>query len=218
MFLGCFCCSGQCVNFDVVSTSSNTIEFNGLVNCGATTPSSVIFNPMSTKTDFCVNDYLDLGYFYITQGIADIESLDFTFNECGCTGICCSNYYIYSTIDQSVTYTDCLSNGAVLSIKARTATFICAKEIVGSATLLVTKITDCQCCETECYNIHVTNYSSNSITITATNTTCFGLPKTILAGTAMNICVSELITLDYSGLGNPLNLSILSTICECLPT
>ena len=78
MFLECFCCSGQCVNFDVVSTSSNTIEFNGLINCEATTPSSVIFNPMSTKS-LCVNDYLDLGYFTIPIGIADVEGIIFYF-------------------------------------------------------------------------------------------------------------------------------------------
>ncbi len=50
-----------------------TRVFLGLVNCEATTPSSVIFNPMSTRS-LCVNDYLNLGYsFLIATGSRKVK-------------------------------------------------------------------------------------------------------------------------------------------------
>jgi hypothetical protein len=217
MDLGCFCCSGQCVNFDIENTSISSIVFYGLVNCGTTYPSFISINPLSTNTDFCVNNYLDLGYFIITLGIEYIESLDFTFNECGCEGICCSTYYIYSTSEQTINYTDCFGNVAEFSIKARSATFICATEIVSSPGLIVNRLNNCQCCSVDdCYTVIATNNSANPITITATNTICFGLPKTISAGDSKNICVSDLIILDYSGSGDPLDLDMeWSSTCGC---
>lgn len=216
IYLGCFCCSNQCVNFDIVNTSAATIEFLGLVNCGATTPSSTIFNPMST-TSLCVNDYFDAGYFTIPQGIADVESLDFQFQECGCEGICCSTYYFYSAIDQDISYIDCGGNLMEISIKSRTGLFICLSEIVDSGTCLVTQLNECQCCATECYTILATNNSASIINITAIPTTCFGEGTvSILAGGVALICVGEGTLLIYSG-GAAENLDMEFVECDCLP-
>jgi len=214
MYLGCFCCSNQCVNFDVVSTSSNTIEFYGLVDCGATTPSSTIFNPMSTRS-LCVNDYLDAGYFTIPQGIADVELLDFQFQECGCTGICCSTYYFYSVGTQVISYIDC--NGTLLegvTVKNNSGLFVCLSEIVDSGTCLVTQLNECQCCTTACYTILATNNSASTINVTALPTTCFGSPINIDAGASTLICVGEGTTLTYSG-GDAANLAMEFSECDC---
>jgi hypothetical protein len=215
IYLGCFCCSNQCVNFDVVSTSAATIEFLGLVNCGATIPSSTIFNPMST-TSLCVNDYLDAGYFTIPQGIADVESLDFQFQECGCEGICCSTYYIYSAINQNISYIDCGGNlieGFI--VKQTTGLFICASEIVDSGTTLVTQLNECQCCATECYTVEATNNSASTINVIVVPTTCFGTGTvSILAGGVALICVGEGTRLDYSG-GDAADLAIEFVNCDC---
>jgi hypothetical protein len=217
MYLGCYCCSNQCVNFEVVSTSAATIEFLGLVNCGATIPSSTIFNPMST-TSLCVNDYFDAGYFTIPQGIADVESLDFQFQECGCEGICCSTYYFYSAIDQDISYIDCGGNLMEISIKSSSGLFICLSEIVDSGTTLVTQLNECQCCATECYTILATNNSASIINIIAAPpATCFGEGTvSILAGGVALICVGEGTLLDYSG-GNAANLDMEFVECDCLP-
>jgi hypothetical protein len=204
------------VNFDIENLSPNPIVFNGLVNCEATVASPVQFVGLTTKTDFCVNNYLDLGYFTIPLGIAYVESLDFTFNECGCTGICCSTYYFYSNINQNISYIDCSGNSTTLSIKARTATFICLSELLSYGTVVYNQLNECQCCESECYTVTATNNNPvDSITITATDTTCFGVPTTINAGESKNICVSESITLDYSGLGDPLDLDMEFIECDC---
>jgi hypothetical protein len=215
MYLGCFCCSNQCVNFEVVSTSSNTIEFLGLVNCGATIPSSTIFNPMST-TSLCVNDYLDAGYFTIPQGIADVELLDFQFQECGCTGICCSTYYFYSATDQDISYIDCGGNLMEINIKSITGLFVCLSEVVDSGTTLVTQLNECQCCATECYTIQATNNSPNTINITALPANCFGSPINISAGASLYICVGEGTLFTYSG-GDAANLAMEFSECDCFP-
>ena len=214
IYLGCFCCSNQCVNFDIVNTSAATIEFLGLVNCGATTPSSTIFNPMST-TSLCVNDYFDAGYFTIPQGIRDVIGLDFQFQECGCEGICCSSYYIYSEITQEISYLDC--NGNLIEevpVKNRTGLFICASEIVDSGTCLVTQLNECQCCATECYTVIATNNSPNDITITSPIRTCFSAPVTINSGQQRFICVNEGISLIYSG-GDAADLDMEFSQCDC---
>lgn len=215
MYLGCFCCSNQCVNFDVVSTSSNTIEFYGLVDCGATTNSSTIFNPMSTIS-LCVNDYLDLGYFTIPQGIEDVELLDFQFQECGCTGICCSTYYFYSASPQFISYIDCDENLVEnVMVKENTGLFVCLSEIVDSGTCLVTQLNECQCCVSSCYTILATNNSASTITVTALTTTCFGLlPANISAGSSKSICVGEGTVLNYSG-GSAENLDMEFSECDC---
>jgi hypothetical protein len=214
IYLGCFCCSNQCVNFDIVNTSAATIEFLGLVNCGATTPSSTIFNPMST-TSLCVNDYFDAGYFTIPQGIRDVIGLDFQFQECGCEGICCSSYYIYSEITQEISYIDC--NGNLIEgvpVKNRTGLFICASEIVDEGTCLVTQLNECQCCATECYTVIATNNSPNDITITSPIRTCFSAPVTINSGQQRFICVGEGISLIYSG-GDAADLAMDFSQCDC---
>ena len=219
IYLGCFCCSNQCTNFDIINTSAATIEFLGLVNCGATTPSSTIFNPMST-TSLCVNDYFDLGYFTIPQGIRDVESLDFQFQECGCEGICCSTYYFYSAISQDISYIDC--NGDLIEgvpVKERTGLFICLSEIVDSGTTLVTQLNECQCCATECYTILATNNSASTININPAplSSKCFGEGTvSILAGGVALICVGEGTRLIYSG-GSAANLDMEFVECDCLP-
>ena len=217
IYLGCFCCSNQCTNFDIVNTSAATIEFLGLVNCGATIPSSTIFNPMST-TSLCVNDYFDAGYFTIPQGIRDVESLDFQFQECGCTGICCSSYYFYSAIDQYISYIDCGGNLLEnVSVKGITGLFICLSEIVDSGTTLVTQLNECQCCATECYTILATNNSASTINITALPATCFGEGTvSILSGGVALICVGKGTLLNYSG-GAAENLDMEFSECDCLP-
>ena len=219
IYLGCFCCSNQCTNFDIINTSAATIEFLGLVNCGETTPSSTIFNPMST-TSLCVNDYFDLGYFTIPQGIRDVESLDFQFQECGCEGICCSTYYFYSAISQDISYIDC--NGDLIEgvpVKERTGLFICLSEIVDSGTTLVTQLNECQCCATECYTILATNNSASTININPAplSSKCFGEGTvSILAGGVALICVGEGTRLIYSG-GSAANLDMEFVECDCLP-
>jgi hypothetical protein len=216
IYLGCFCCSNQCVNFDVVSTSAATIEFLGLVDCGATTPSSVIFNPMSTRS-LCVNDYFDAGYFTIPQGIADVELLDFQFQECGCTGICCSTYYFYSVSTQLISYIDC--DGTLLegvTVKDNSGLFICLSEIVDSGTCIVTQLNECQCCVSSCYTILATNNSASTINVTALPTTCFGSPTNIAAGTSKLICVGEGTNLTYSG-GDAADLAMEFSECDCPP-
>jgi hypothetical protein len=216
MYLGCFCCSNQCVNFDVVSTSSNTIEFYGLVDCGATTPSSTIFNSMSTKS-LCVNDYLDAGYFTIPQGIADVELLDFQFQECGCTGICCSTYYFYSATTQLISYIDCDGNLVEnVTVKNNSGLFVCLSEEVDSGTCIVTQLNECQCCATNCYTITATNNSASAINVTALPTTCFGSPTNINAGASKLICVGEGTTLTYSG-GDAADLVMEFSECDCPP-
>ena len=216
IYLGCYCCSNQCVNFEVVSTSAATIEFLGLVNCEATTPSSVIFNPMSTRS-LCVNDYLDLGYFTIPQGIADVELLDFQFQECGCTGICCSTYYFYSVSIQLISYIDCDGNLIEgVTVKDNSGLFICLSEIVDSGTCLVTQLNECQCCATNCYTIEATNNSASTINIVAIPTTCFGSPINIAAGTSKLICVGEGTSLTYSG-GDAADLAMEFSECDCQP-
>ena len=171
---------------------------------------------MST-TSLCVNDYFDAGYFTIPQGIADVESLDFQFQECGCEGICCSTYYFYSAIDQDISYIDCGGNLMEISIKSRTGLFICLSEIVDSGTCLVTQLNECQCCATECYTILATNNSASIINITAIPTTCFGEGTvSILAGGVALICVGEGTLLIYSG-GAAENLDMEFVECDCLP-
>ena len=217
MYLGCFCCSDQCVNFDVVSTSSNTIEFLGLLDCGSITSSSTLFLPNST-TNFCVNDYLDLGYFTIPQGIADVELLDFQFQECGCTGICCSTYYFYSVGTQVISYYDC--NGTLLenvAVKGNSGLFVCLSEIVNSGTCLVTQLNECQCCTSSCYSIIATNNSVNTINIAASPTTCFGSPISISASASELICVGEGTILTYVGFGDPADLAMEFSECNCRP-
>ena len=216
IYLGCFCCSNQCVNFDIINTSVSTIEFYGLVNCGATTPSSVIFNPMSTIS-LCVNDYFDAGYFTIPQGIENVTRLDFQFQECGCEGICCSSYYIYSEITQEISYIDC--NGNLIEgvpVKNRTGLFICASEIVNAGTTLVTQLNECQCCATECYTVIATNNSPNDITITTPIRTCFSAPVSISSGQQRVICVGEGTILYYSG-GDAADLAMDFSQCDCIP-
>lgn len=215
IYLGCFCCSNQCTNFDIINTSAATIEFLGLVNCGATTPSSTIFNPMST-TSLCVNDYFDAGYFTIPQGIADVELLDFQFQECGCTGICCSTYYFYSVGAQVISYYDC--NGTLLEnvgVKGNSGLFVCLSEIVNSGTCLVTQLNECQCCTSSCYTILATNNSVNTINIGASPTTCFGSPISISASASELICVGEGTTLTYSGFGDAADLAMEFSECNC---
>ena len=215
IYLGCFCCSNQCTNFDIVNNSAATIEFLGLVDCGAITPSSTIFNPMST-TSLCVNDYLDAGYFTIPQGIRDVESLDFQFQECGCEGICCSTYYIYAATEQNISYIDCDGNLIeALPLKGRTGLFICASEIVNSGVTIVTELNECQCCATDCYTVEATNNSANPINITANSSTCFGAGTiSISAGGVRLICVGEGTRLEYSG-GDPADLAMEFYNCDC---
>jgi hypothetical protein len=215
IYLGCFCCSNQCTNFNIVNPSAATIEFLGLVNCGATTPSSTIFNPMSL-TSLCVNDYLDAGYFTIPQGIADVESLHFQFQGCGCEGICCSTYYFYSAITQEISYIDCDGNLIErFTVKERTGLFVCASEIVDSGTTLVTELNECQCCATACYTVEATNNSASTINITANSSTCFGSGTvSILPGGVRLICVGEGTGLEYSG-GDPADLAMEFYQCDC---
>ena len=214
IYLGCFCCSNQCVNFRVTSTSAATIEFLGLVNCEATTPSSVIFNPMSTR-DLCVNNYLDAGYFTIPQGIADVKYLNFDFQECGCTGICCSTYYFYSPTTQLISYIDC--DGHLVenaSIKKNSGLFICLSEVVNAGTSIVTQLNECQCCATECFTVLATNNSTSAINVTIPPNPCFGSPTTIGAGLSKYLCVSTPINLVYTA-GDAADLTMEFVQCNC---
>lgn len=218
MYLGCFCCSNQCVNFDIVNTSSSTIEFYGLLDCGATTTSSTIFNPFST-TSLCVNDYFDLGYFTIPQGIEDIKKvLDFQFQECGCEGICCSTYYFYSATEQVISYIDC--DGTLLEgivVKPNTGLFVCLSEVVDSGTCLVTQLNECQCCATPCFTVLATNNSASFINIDVDFILdrCFGgSTVSINAGASKLICVGEGTSLIYSG-GDAADLAMEFSECDC---
>jgi hypothetical protein len=213
MYLGCFCCSNQCTNFDIINTSAAAVEFYGLVDCGATTPSSIIF--MST-TSLCVNDYLDAGYFTIPQGIEDIEKkLDFQFQECGCEGICCSTYYFYSATEQVISYIDC--DGTLIEdveFKQNTGLFVCLLEVVDSGTCLVTQLNECQCCATNCYTILATNNYDSTINITTPlGNRCFS-ETTIPAGISKLICVGEGTRLGYNG-GDAADLAMEFVNCDC---
>jgi hypothetical protein len=218
IYLGCFCCSNQCVNFDVVNTSFPIIEFYGLVDCGATTPSSTIFNPFST-TSICVNDYLDLGYFTIPHDIKDIKNLDFQFQECGCEGICCSTYYFYSATNQAISYIDC--NGTLVenvSVKPSTGLFVCLSEVVDSGTCLVTELNECQCCATRCFTVLATNNSASTINLDTSIVVldrCFGVDTvSIVAGGSKLICVGDGTSLIYSG-GDAADLTMEFSECDC---
>jgi len=213
--LGCFCCSGQCLTFDVVSNSDVDIEFYGLVGCGATTPSTTTFLSRSTVS-LCLNVYLNLGYFAITQGIEDIELLDFDFQECGCTGTCCSSYYFYAATTQLISYYDC--NGtyfANVSVKGGSGLFICLSSIVDDGGCIVTQLNECQCCATNCYTVLATNNSADTITITPFPTTCFGSPKSIAAGASRLICINTKTELTYSGSGDAADLAMEFSQCDC---
>ena len=215
IYLGCFCCSNQCLTFEVVSNSDVDIEFYGLVGCGTTTPSTTTFLSRSTVS-LCLNVYLDLGYFIIPQGIEDIELLDFQFQGCGCTGLCCSTYYFYSVESQLISYIDC--RGSLVekvAVKANSGLFVCLSLIVDSGTCLVTQLNECQCCSSDCYTITATNNSADTIIVTALPTTCFGTPKTIAASTSKTICVSEGTTLTYSGSGDAADLAMVFVQCNC---
>ena len=215
MYLGCFCCSNQCVNFEVFyNYLGGPLEFYGLVNCGATIPSSTIFNPMST-TSLCVNDYLDAGYFTIPQGIEDVIRLDFQFQGCGCTGICCSTYYIYAAINQQISYIDCDGNLVEhVELKNNSGLFVCALEIVNSGTTLVTQLNECQCCATECYTIRATNNSVNTIIITNFEEPCFGSPTIIAAGDYRLICVGNGTLFNYDNVAADLTMEFFECGCE----
>jgi hypothetical protein len=171
---------------------------------------------MSTKS-LCVNDYLDAGYFTIPQGIADIELLDFQFQECGCTGICCSTYYFYSATTQLISYIDCDGNLVEnVTVKNNSGLFICLSEVVDSGTCIVTQLNECQCCVSSCYTILATNNSASTINVTALPTTCFGSPTNINAGASKLICVGEGTTLTYSG-GDAADLAMEFSECDCPP-
>jgi len=216
IYLGCFCCPRQCVNFTVLNPSLATIEFLGSLDCGATTPSSTLFLPNS-NTSFCVNDYLAAGYFTIPQGIANVESLDFEFQECGCTGICCSSYYFYAANTQTISYYDC--NGtyfANVTVKNNSGLFICLSEIVDSGTCIVTELNRCQCCATNCYTVLATNNSPNTISITANPANCFGLGTVnIVAGDSRLICINTQTVLNYGGSGDAADLAMEFSQCDC---
>jgi len=225
MYLGCFCCSNQCTNFDIINTSAATIEFLGLLGCGATTPSSTIFNPMSTTTSLCVNNYLDLGYFTIPQGISDVESLDFQFNNCGCTEICCSTYYFYAADDSTnIVWKDCFGEPAGgFGISGNSGIFICASEIIYNGGCLVTQITECQCCttgETSCFTVLATNNSASNITVSAIDPTmypCFGsYVINYVPGAEIPFCVGIAEQLWVTGDGGE-NLTMEFSQCDCPP-
>lgn len=218
IYLGCFCCSNQCLTFDVVSNSDVDIEFYGLVGCGTTTPSTTTFLSRSTVS-LCLNVYLDLGYFTITQGIEDIELLDFDFQKCGCTGLCCSTYYFYAANTQLISYIDCDGTYfANVSVKGGSGLFVCLSAIVNSGTCLVTQLNECQCCATECYTVFATNNSPNTITITALPANCFGSGTVnITAGSSKLICINQQTALTYGGLGDAADLSMEFSECDCPP-
>jgi hypothetical protein len=218
LYLGCFCCSNQCLTFDVVSTAINTIEFYGLLSCGATTPSSVTFAPISTTTGLCINNYLDAGYFTITQGITEITRLDFQFQTCGCTGLCCSTYYFYSAGTQVISYIDCRGDLVEnVTVKANSGLFICLSEVVDSGTCLVTQLNNCQCCSSSCYTILATNNSADTIFINAVPTTCFGGGTVnISSGGDKMLCVGEGVSLTYTG-ADGADLAIEFSECDCPP-
>jgi len=216
IYLGCFCCSNQCLTFDVVSNSDVDIEFYGLVGCGATTPSTTTFLSRSTLS-LCLNVYLDLGYFTIPQGIEDIELLDFDFQGCGCTGLCCSTYYFYAVDTQLISYIDC--NGTLVenvTVKGNAGLFVCLSSIVDSGTCIFTQLNECLCCATKCYTITATNNSANTIIVTASPITCFGSGTvTITAGGSRTICVGEGTTLTYGGSGDAADLAMVFDQCDC---
>ena len=215
IYLGCFCCTNQCLTFEVVSNSDSNIEFYGLVGCGATTPSTTTFLSRSTVS-LCLNLYLDLGYFTIARGIEDIELLDFNFQGCGCTGLCCSTYYFYSVDTQLISYIDCDGNLIEgVTVKANSGLFVCLSQVVDEGTCLFTQLNECQCCARDCYTITATNNSANTIIVTALPTACFGTPQTIAASASRTICVSEGTTLVYSGSGDAADLAMEFVQCDC---
>ena len=220
IYLGCFCCSGQCVNLDIINPSNDSIYFFGLIACDNPIPSGVDISPMST-TSLCINDYLDLGYFTIPIGIEDVEKLDFEFQECGCTGICCSTYYLYTADDSTnIVWLDCFGDPAGgFGIPRNHGIFICASEILYDGGCIVTKITDCQCCPTECFTVQGFNNSASTTTVSPTMlNSCFPYPSTVTfaPGAKITLCVSQNMMISLTG-GGAENLIMEFLGCDCAP-
>ena len=195
IYLGCFCCGDQCIDFTIENTGVRDIEFTGMLNCENESDVIISIDALTT-IQRCITPFIDLGYFIISNGIQYIEDLDFTFNDCGCDGICCSTYYIYnSSLVDVVIYsvTDC--DGIVhvdQQIKANSGLFLCAQSITSdNASLIINIINECICCA-ECYTVSVTNNNAVSVDLAGIFVCGDGrdITETILAGSTTEICVA----------------------------
>ena len=208
MYLGCFCCGDECIDFTIENTGGRDIEFTGMLDCENESDVIISIDALTT-IQRCITPFIDLGYFIISDGIESIENLDFTNNDCGCDGICCSTYYIYnpSLVDAIIySVTDC--DGIVhidQVIKANSGLFLCAQSIISDNPLLIiNNINECNCCA-ECYTVNVTNNNAVSVDLTGVFVCGDGrvTAETIPAGTSLQICVAEQsswITYGASGL------------------
>lgn len=196
MYLGCFCCGDECIDFTIENTGGRDIEFTGMLDCENESDVIISIDALTT-IQRCITPFIDLGYFIISDGIEYIEALDFTNNDCGCDGICCSTYYIYnpSLVDVIIySVTDC--DGIVhidQAIKANSGLFLCAQSIISDNPLLIiNNINECNCCA-ECYTVNVTNNNAVSVDLTGVFVCGDGrnITETIPAGTSLQICVAE---------------------------
>ena len=219
IYLGCFCCGDQCIDFTIENTGIRDIEFTGMLDCENESDVIISIDGLTT-IQRCITPFIDLGYFIISEGIQYIEDLDFTNNDCGCDGICCSTYYIYnSSLVDVIIYsvTDC--DGIVhvdQEIKANSGLFLCATSITSdNASLIINIINECICCA-ECYTVSVTN--NNAVSVDLTGVFVCGdessITETILAGSTTEICVTEQSSWETQG-ASGLLVDVEFVNCDC---
>jgi len=217
IYLGCFCCYDECINFNVTNNGNRNIVFEGKLDCASEADTSILFTAFDT-INICLNNYNDLGYFVITDGINSINNLDFHILNCGCEPICCSTYYIFNppVENQFITYIDC--DGILINsvVKRNSGYFICASEITDYGTCIVTQLNECICCETECYTVTATNNGAYSVSFSAAPDTCFGAPNTIMPLESQTWCVSGAVEIQAINFGeSAIDIDIEFNECNC---
>ena len=226
IYLGCFCCQDQCVNFTIENTGVEDIVFLGALDCNNSGSFPVPINtvPIDALSTIqqCLNSYPTLGYFTIPQGINNIEDLDFTFNDCGCDDICCSTYYLFNPVEPtSYSILDCDGNSSIQQLQPNNGIFVCAQSITSQEpSLLIQNINECNCC-LECYTINISN--SNTIPIDLTGVFICNNRETIYlsinSGQTIQACVASLssweITPAAPGPFSGLLVDIKFVNCDC---
>ena len=221
IYLGCFCCQDQCVNFTIENTGVLDTVFLGTLDCNNSEIIPVRIDALSTIQQ-CLTSYPTLGYFTIPQGINKIEYLDFTFNDCGCDDICCSTYYLFNPVEPaSYSILDCDGKSSIETLQPYNGIFVCAQSITSQEpSLLIQNINECNCC-LECYTVNVTN--GNTIPIDLTGVfICNDVrisTETIPAGSTAQLCVASLSNWEIipaaPGSFNGLLVDIKFVDCDC---
>jgi hypothetical protein len=221
IYLGCFCCQDQCVNFTIENTGGEDIVFLGTLDCNNSEIITVRIDALSTIQQ-CLTSFPTLCYFTIAQGINNIEDLDFTFNDCGCDDICCSTYYLFNpTETTSYSILDCDGNSSIQQLQPNNGIFVCAQSITSQEpSLLIENINNCNCC-LECYTVNVTN--NNAIPIDLTGVfICNDVriaTETIPAGSTVQLCVESLSNWEIIPVGpgsfSGLLVAIEFVNCDC---